>query len=508
MLPGGAASQPAAASLGSRPKRRPSSSTSSSATREAVPSPASPVTTSRSSKAASRQTITVFEGPAARVVDGRRRTAGAAAAASAAAPASAATPPRVVALVFEQLRPGGARSRGQGGPPARRVPRARATSPASSPSIARFIPSPPTRRPRPPVRRRHRRRAASTPGLPLRRAGVVPGAEFASGASRPADAGDPRRGQANARHGHPRRPVADHPRARVCCRGGRWSCCSPKGSRSTPPRKSTPDCPCRWAPAARRQLAHRRALRTLPAADRGGQRGAGRLLHLRRGRTADRESVLQASASAGRRTSACWRSPRAPAARSSRTPTTWRPGRIRAADDQASYYVLGLHAVEAAGRRVSRRCGCATRCESCTVLARRGYRASSPSRSPDRRPRRRAIPGPRWGRHADRSADDGSTPTTARRGLAARDLDYRVIAGGCRDAGRSGHFPRAGDGRARPSRRPSSASISSCAARPGPTRASLFQRGRSRFRPVRPESELVVYDHASRRASVVRRAIP
>ena len=153
----------------------------------------------------SRQTVTVFEAPAAlSTVPGAPS-----APVAPASPGSVASPspPRVVALVFEQLGPGAriiaakaahrlVASLGRGDfAGVFLVDRAVQTMAGYTPATGGVGPA--------------IDRAVNRPGLPLRRAGIVPGAEFV-GAERGAPTQETRRrGQADARHGDLRRVVAD-----------------------------------------------------------------------------------------------------------------------------------------------------------------------------------------------------------------------------------------------------------------------------------------------------------
>ena len=317
----------------------------------------------------SRQTITVFEGPATHVVEGGRLAPGPAAATSVGG--VGATPPRVVALVFEQLGPA---ARDLASSAARRlvealgredfaavftVDRAVHTvvnyTPTSSPVLDAIA------------------AATNKPGLPLRRAGVVPGAEFASsGGGQPTPE---TRDEAKRNRGFATLDALSQIIRGLSLLPGRkmivlfseglaldaseeeFRFLEPMG----PGPSTTAGSPMGGSNGS--------------ACDRGGERGASRLLHLRRGWTADRKPVLECRFRTAPYVGLLALAEGTGGAFVENT-NDLAPGAIRAAEDQAHYYVLGYTASKAPDGEY-RELRVRTRSESCTVLARRGYRASS-----------------------------------------------------------------------------------------------------------------------------------
>jgi VWFA-related protein len=181
----------------------------------------------------SRQTITVFEGPAARDVDRAGPTSPRPSGTTAVAGVSA-TPPRVVALVFEQLGP---TARDLAAKAARRLVESLEREDfAAVFTVDRAIHTVASYTPASPIVHDAIDAAANRPGLPLRRAGIVPGAEFASEAG-----GQPTpetRDEAKRNRGFATLDALSQIiRGLSLLQGERWSCCSPKVLPSTPPRK-------------------------------------------------------------------------------------------------------------------------------------------------------------------------------------------------------------------------------------------------------------------------------
>jgi VWFA-related protein len=121
-----------------------------------------------------RQTITAFEGPAARTASPSGARAGVRLAAP--APIGVAAPPRVVALVFEQLGP---TARVAAGKAAQRLIEALGPDDFAGVFVVdRAVQTLAGYAPPADAMRRAIDAAVLRPGLPLRRAGIVPGAEF------------------------------------------------------------------------------------------------------------------------------------------------------------------------------------------------------------------------------------------------------------------------------------------------------------------------------------------
>ena len=180
------------------------------------------------------------------------------------------------------------------------------------------------------------------------------------------------------------------------------------------------------------------------------------------------------------------------------------PGAIRAAEDQAHYYVLGYTASKAPDGEY-RELRVRTRCESCTVLARRGYRASS------RRARQIGVRDVAPFLVLDGDGTPADLPVTADATMARREAPRTIsITASLPEAAATPGGMVTFLARVTDARGLAVAVVSQhleLRGAAGPEANMLFQR----MIPVpagKASWELVVYDHASRRATVVRRAIP
>jgi len=178
------------------------------------------------------------------------------------------------------------------------------------------------------------------------------------------------------------------------------------------------------------------------------------------------------------------------------------PGALRAADDQASYYVLGFTSSKAPDGEY-RELTVRVSCPDCTVLARRGYRASPPG--PARQLGLRDV-APFLVLDGDRSPSDLHAGLDVRQVTASSPPTLTVVATLPEiEATRGGlvtFLARVKDARGR-----AAAVVSQHFELRGagaPEARLVFERaipipaGRGRL-------ELVVYDHASGRATVLRR---
>ena len=446
-----------------------------------------------------RQAITVFEGPGARPESAIVPAAGAAARALAPAPTSG--PPRVVALAFEQLGPAARVAAAQA---ARRV--VDALGPGDFAGVftidraLRVVASyaPPSATVRAAVAR-----AAEEPGLPLRRAGLVPGAEFASG-----EAGQP---TPETRDEHKRTrgmatldALSSLIRAVALLPGRKMVVLFSEGlaldaseetttlQRADGPRTLDDD----WLTDGRFERFQRLVEEANAAQvafytfDAAGLRPESPFAKGGFGRAPYVGLLGLAEGTGGAFVE---------------NSNDLSPGAVRAADDQASYYVLGYTPTKPADGEY-RSLSVRARCPGCSVLARRGYRASPAGRTRQVGPRDVA---PLLALDREVAPTDFALPLDV--AVAAADGRRRLIVTASIDesvgtpGGLVTFLLRLTDGGGR-----AVAVVSQHVQLPGaatPNARLTFTRDLA-FPVGRYTIELVAYDHTSGRAAVVRRQVP
>lgn len=179
------------------------------------------------------------------------------------------------------------------------------------------------------------------------------------------------------------------------------------------------------------------------------------------------------------------------------------PGALRAADDQASYYVIGFTSTKKPDGEY-RALKVRASCDGCTVLARRGYRASPPG--PPRQLGLRDV-GPFLVLDGDRSPADLEAGLETRTTRAGTTRTLTVTATLPEAAATRGglvtFLARVKDARGR---------VSAVMSQHFELRGTGEPDARLTFERAVPipagrgQIELVVYDHASGRATVLRRA--
>jgi hypothetical protein len=177
------------------------------------------------------------------------------------------------------------------------------------------------------------------------------------------------------------------------------------------------------------------------------------------------------------------------------------PGAVRAADDQASYYVLGFTSSKPPDGEY-RDLKVRVSCPDCTVLARQGYRASPPG--PPRQLGLRDV-APFLVLDGDRVRRDlmvGLTATTAERPKRTLEIIATLPESAVTAGGLVTFLARVKDARDR-----AVAVVSQHFELRGPREpgAQLTFRRDVAIPSGRGRVELVVYDHASRRATTLRR---
>jgi VWFA-related protein len=321
------------------------------------------------SEGRARQTITTFEGPGARAVPATAPADGATARAAVTTPAAA--PPRVVALAFEQLGPGARVIAAQAAH--RLLDTLGSADFAGVFTLDRALHVVAPYAPPSPGLRDAIDRASQQPGMPLRRAGVVPGAEFGSG-----EAGQPTqetRDEAKRARGMATLDALTRLVQSVALLPGRkMVVLFSEGlaldaseevttlHRTDGPRTLDDD----WLTDGRYERFQKLVEQANAAQvafytfDAAGLRPDGPFAKGGFGRAPYVGLLALAEGTGGAFVE---------------NTNDLAPGALRAAEDQASYYVLGYTPTKPADGEY-RSLMVRARCQGCTVLARRGYRAS------------------------------------------------------------------------------------------------------------------------------------
>jgi VWFA-related protein len=447
-------------------------------------------------EARARQTITVFEGPGLRAVDpAAPRESGARRAST----PDAASPARVVALVFEQLGPG---SRILAAQAARRLIDALGPGDfAGVFTVDRAVQTLAGYAPASDGVRSAVDAAASRPGMPLRRAGVVPGAEFGD-AERGAPTQETRDEAKRTRGMSTLDALSQIIKGLALLPGRKMVVLFSEGLALDKPENQTQG---GWQPldvddwlTDGRFERFQRLLEEANAAqvafytfDAAGLRVDSPFASLGFGRAPYVGLLALAEGTGGAFVE---------------NTNDLAPGAVRAAEDQASYYVLGYTPAKAPDGEY-RSLDVRVRCEGCRVLARRGYRATPNARlrqvgvrdvAPflllDGGPAAKDLP---MTLEVGKSAPADAKPSVA---ILASMPESAATAGGLVT-----FLARLIDGKGR-----ATAVVSQHFELRGPSGAGAVLRfERTLARPsARCDVEVVVYDHASARASVIRRRAP
>jgi VWFA-related protein len=452
------------------------------------------------SEGRARQTITIFEGPGARVVPAAAPPGGATPPPAASIPAPA--PPRVVALAFEQLGPAARVIAADG---AHRLVDALGDADfAGVFTLDRALQVVAPYAPPSPGLHEAIDRASRQPGMPLRRAGFVPGAEFGS-----SEAGQPTpetRDEAKRARGMATldalaglvRSVALLPGRKMVVLFSEGLALDASEEETTLPRADGPrTLDDDWLTDGR----HERFQRLVEEAnaaqvafytfDAAGLRPEGPFAKGGFGRAPYVGLLALAEGTGGAFVEST---------------NDLAPGAVRAANDQASYYVLGYTPTKPADGEY-RSLMVRARCQGCSVLARRGYRAFPAGQA--RQVGVRDV-APLLALDREEAPADFQVPLdltvasvdgTRQRVTVTSTIPSSTLSPG----GVVTFLVRLTDARGR-----AAAVLSQHVELPGasaPDASITFTRAIA-IPAGRHVLELVAYDHASRRAGVVRRAVP